>query len=217
MINSPCPLLYLHDSQRRAVKPYIRRPYSICWALFSQKAEARDKDIAGAIDYVLTFQEVQDIFNIMEIDPAKMEESEKDHSSRAGRIYAHTGGVSEAVKLTLERINPNREITLQTQKADGVKACRDLIKDILAGKTTANFYEGMGCEGGCVGGPKALIPHKEGRKNVEEYGKAAAYPTPIDNPYVIELLKQLGFETIDSLLDESDIFTRNFYQTLKSD
>ncbi|HHT56256.1 [Fe-Fe] hydrogenase large subunit C-terminal domain-containing protein [Herbinix luporum] len=181
----------------------------------AKKAEARDKDIAGAIDYVLTFQEVQDIFNIMEIDPAKMEESEKDHSSRAGRIYAHTGGVSEAVKLTLERINPNREITLQTQKADGVKACRDLIKDILAGKTTANFYEGMGCEGGCVGGPKALIPHKEGRKNVEEYGKAAAYPTPIDNPYVIELLKQLGFETIDSLLDESDIFTRNFLSNTK--
>ena len=63
----------------------------------AKKAEARDKDIADAIDYVLTFQEIQDIFNIMDINPAKMEESEKDHSSRAGRIYAHTGGVSEAV------------------------------------------------------------------------------------------------------------------------
>lgn len=176
----------------------------------AKKAEARDKDIADAIDYVLTFQEVQDIFNIMNINPAEMEESEKDHSSRAGRIYAHTGGVSEAVKLTLDRINPNRHITIRTQQADGVKGCRALINDILAGKTTANFYEGMGCEGGCVGGPKAIIPREEGRKNVEEYGKQATYPTPIDNPYVIELLKRLGFETVESLLEESDIFSRRF-------
>lgn len=180
----------------------------------AKKAEARDKDIADAIDYVLTFQEVQDIFNIMEINPAKMEDSEKDHSSRAGRIYAHTGGVSEAVKLTLERISPNRHITIKTQKADGIKDCRELINDILAGKTSANFYEGMGCEGGCVGGPRALIPNEEGRKNVEEYAEQATYFTPIDNPYVIELLKRLGFETVESLLNDSDIFTRKF--TLKS-
>lgn len=176
----------------------------------AKKAEARDKDIAGAIDYVLTFQETQDIFNIMNINPAKMEESEKDHSSRAGRIYAHTGGVSEAVKLTLERIDPNKKVTIRTQKADGVKACRALIEDILAGKTSANFYEGMGCNGGCVGGPKVLIPHEEGRINVEEYGNQATYPTPIDNPYVIELLKRLGFETVESLMEDSDIFSRTF-------
>lgn len=58
----------------------------------AKKAEARNKDIADAVDYVLTFREVQDIFDIMEINPADMEDSEKDHSSRAGRIYAYTGG-----------------------------------------------------------------------------------------------------------------------------
>ena len=36
----------------------------------------------------------------------------------------------------------------------------------------------------------------------------AAYPTPIDNPYVIELLNLFGFETIESLLNDSYIFTR---------
>ncbi|MDD4112581.1 MAG: [Fe-Fe] hydrogenase large subunit C-terminal domain-containing protein [Herbinix sp.] len=176
----------------------------------AKKAEARDMDIADAIDYVLTFKEVEDIFRIMAISPADMEESERDHSSRAGRIYAHTGGVSEAVKLTLERINPSRKISLRTQKADGVKDCRELINIISSHKSSANFYEGMGCKGGCVGGPKAIIPHEEGRKNVEEYAGHATYTTPIDNPYVIELLKRLGFETIESLIDESDIFTRTF-------
>lgn len=176
----------------------------------AKKAEAREKDVAGAVDYVLTFQEIQDIFNVMEIDPAKMEESEKDHSSRAGRIYAHTGGVSEAVSKTLQKLNPTRKIMVNTQQADGVPACKAMINDLLSGNTTANFYEGMGCVGGCVGGPRVLIPREEGREHVEHYGNEAPYPTPIDNPYVIELLHQLGFNTVESLLERSDIFTRDF-------
>jgi iron only hydrogenase large subunit-like protein len=175
----------------------------------AKKAEAKEKDIAGAVDYVLTFQEIADIFGVMEIDPAAMEESEKDHSSRAGRIYAYSGGVSEAVKTTVERLNPNRKITVRTQKADGVPACKAMINELLSGNTTANFFEGMGCVGGCVGGPRVLIPHPQGRENVEEYGNAAPYPSPIDNPYVIELLHRLGLDTIESLLEKSDIFTRN--------
>jgi iron only hydrogenase large subunit-like protein len=176
----------------------------------AKKAEAREKDIADAVDYVLTFQEIQDIFNVMKIDPANMEESEKDHSSRAGRIYAHTGGVSEAVRETLMRLNPNRKITVRTKQADGVPACKAMINDLLSGNMSANFFEGMGCVGGCVGGPRVLIPHEAGREHVEEYGDAAPYPTPIDNPYVIELLHRLGFDTIESLLEKSDIFTRDF-------
>ncbi len=176
----------------------------------AKKAEAKEKDIADAVDYVLTFQEVQDIFKVMDIDPARMEESEKDHSSRAGRIYAHTGGVSEAVSETVKRLNPNRKISVHTRQADGVPACKAMIQSILSGEITGNFFEGMGCVGGCVGGPRVIIPKEEGRKHVEEYGNAAPYPTPIDNPYVIELLHRLGFDTVDSLLERSDIFTRDF-------
>ncbi|HKL79328.1 MAG TPA: [Fe-Fe] hydrogenase large subunit C-terminal domain-containing protein [Mobilitalea sp.] len=176
----------------------------------AKRAEAREKDIADAVDYVLTFQEIQDIFNVLEINPADMKDSERDHSSRAGRIYARTGGVSEAVSLTLDRLNPNRSISIQTKQADGIPACKAMINDLLAGNIEANFYEGMGCVGGCVGGPRALIPHEIGREHVEEYGRSATYPTPIDNPYVIELLHQLGLDTVESLLEKSDIFTRSF-------
>lgn len=176
----------------------------------AKKTEAREKDIAGAVDFVLTFQEAQDIFKIMELNPAEMKESEKDHSSHAGRIYARTGGVSEAVRATLQKINPDRTITIHTQQADGVRACKAMIDELFAGKIKANFYEGMGCVGGCVGGPKVLISREEGRGNIEEYGAAAQYFAPIDNPYVIELLHRLGFDTIESLLKKSEIFTRNF-------
>lgn len=174
----------------------------------AKKAEAREKDLAGAVDYVLTFQEVRDIFAAAGIDPAALEDRERDHSSRAGRIYARTGGVSEAVRSTVERLNPHRKISMRTRQADGVPGCRALIDDLLAGKIDANFFEGMGCVGGCVGGPKRIIPREEGERNVDAYGGDAASPTPIDNPYVIELLGRLGYPTVESLLTENDIFSR---------
>jgi iron only hydrogenase large subunit-like protein len=176
----------------------------------AKKAEAREKDIADAVDFVLTFQEIHDIFEYAQIDPAELEESSKDHSSRAGRIYARTGGVSEAVQKTVKRLNPHRKIDVHTMQADGVPACREMMTQLREGKTKANFFEGMGCVGGCVGGPKVMIHHDEGKKHVDDYGDAATYPTPIDNPYVIELLHRLKFDTVESLLDHSDIFTRDF-------
>ena len=176
----------------------------------AKKAEAREKDLVGAVDYVLNFQEVRDIFAAAGIDPAALEDRERDHSSRAGRIYARTGGVSEAVRSTVERLNPHRKISMRTRQADGVPGCRALIDDLLAGKIDANFFEGMGCVGGCVGGPKRIIPREEGERNVDAYGGDAASPTPIDNPYVIELLGRLGYPTVESLLTENDIFSRKF-------
>lgn len=176
----------------------------------AKKAEAREKDLAGAVDYVLTFNEVQSIFELLGIDPAAMGESDKDHSSRAGRIYARVGGVSEAVRGTVARLNPDRPITVKTRQADGVPALKAMIGDILAGNGRGNFYEGMGCVGGCVGGPRAIAPMEAGRAAVEVYGDRALYRTPAENPYVMELLKRLGFDTIEQLLSEDEIFTRHF-------
>lgn len=176
----------------------------------AKKAEAREKDLQGAVDYVLTFKEVQNIFDLLGIRPAEMEESDKDHSSWAGRIYARSGGVSEAVRETVSKINPHRPITVRTLKADGVPDCKAMLSDILSGNRNGNFYEGMGCRGGCVGGPRAVTPAEEGREAVNAYGSAAGFKTPAENPYVMELLHRLGFDTIESLLEKDEIFTRHF-------
>ena len=50
--------------------------------------------------------------------------------------------------------------------------------------------------------------HEEGRKMLKNTVKRLL-SYPIDNPYVIELLHRLGFDTVESLLKESDIFTRS--------
>ncbi len=176
----------------------------------AKKNEAKEPDLVGAVDYVLTFQEVRDIFEAARIRPETLEDTERDHSSRAGRIYARTGGVSEAVRATVARLRPDRAIPVRAVQADGVPACRELIQSIRSGEQKANFFEGMGCPGGCVGGPKVLVDRQLGRENVVRYGDMASSATPLDNPYVPELLRRLGFDSIEEFLEHSDIFVRHF-------
>ncbi|MGI6161673.1 MAG: [Fe-Fe] hydrogenase large subunit C-terminal domain-containing protein [Christensenellales bacterium] len=176
----------------------------------AKKAEAKEKDIKESVDFVLNFQEMRDVFEIACIDLADCEEDLRDHSSTGGRIYARTGGVSEAVQKTVERLMPGRAIPLKAVQADGAVACKKLLNDIRNGTITANFIEGMGCVGGCVGGPKVIVDKEKGKDNVDRYGAEAAYDTPANNPYVMKLLRRLGFNTIESLLDMDEIFTREF-------
>ncbi|HHW45356.1 MAG TPA: iron hydrogenase [Clostridiales bacterium] len=176
----------------------------------AKKAEAREPDIADAVDYVLTFQEMKQIFEFTGINPAELQEDERDHSSRTGRIYARTGGVSEAVAETVKRLNPGRAIEVKARQADGVPDCRRMLEELTKGEMTANFLEGMGCKGGCVGGPRTILDRHEGRENVQQYGKQAVFNTPLDNPYVMELLKRLGFKTVESLIDGENMFSRKF-------
>lgn len=173
----------------------------------AKKQEARQPDISDAVDYVLTFQEMKNIFEALGIDPENMADQEKNHSSKAGIIYARKGGVSEAVKSTLKVLNPDKKIV--SKQADGVQGCKKLIQDILDGNIDANFYEGMGCVGGCVGGPRAILDVKEGTDHVNDYADQADYSNPAENPYVIELLNQIGLRTIKSLIEEPNMFDRD--------
>jgi len=176
----------------------------------AKKAEAREKDIGDAVDYVLTFEEVREIFEAANINPVEMDEDLKDHASKAGRTYAVTSGVSEAVKNTLAKLRPERDIPFKAQYADGVKGCKAMLQEILDGTIQANFIEGMGCVGGCVGGPKSLIDKNKAADYVKIYGENATFETPVDNPYVLELLDQLGFDTVEKLLEEDNLFIRDF-------
>ena len=55
----------------------------------AKKAEARESDLKGAVDYVLTFREMKDIFDIMQINPEDFDE--EDRSTPRGRkdLRAH--------------------------------------------------------------------------------------------------------------------------------
>jgi len=176
----------------------------------AKKAEAKEPDIADAVDVVITFEELQSIFEAAGINPVEAEEEISEHSSSAGRIYARAGGVSLAVKNALERINEKKSGEMKTHVACGVKECKAMLERIEAESNEYNFFEGMGCNGGCIGGPKVLRSREETKPEVEKYAENAKYRTPLDNPYVIELLHRMGFETVEEFLEKSHIFDRDF-------
>jgi Iron only hydrogenase large subunit, C-terminal domain len=177
----------------------------------AKKAEAREEDIRDAVDFVLTFQEITEIFDAAKINLSDLEEDDREHSSRGGRIYARTGGVSTAVSDTLTRLYPNRSIPMHSEQANGIINCKKMLKDVLNGDIKANFLEGMGCTGGCVGGPKSLIDVDQATKYVNNYGQEAPYETPADNPSVLKLLDLLGYKNLESFLDDPEsMFSRKF-------
>ena len=165
---------------------------------------------ADAVDYVLTFQEMQDIFDAAEISLEELPEEEKEHASKAGRLYARTGGVSQAVEEMVRQLSPDGKIGVRCEQANGTKECMEMMRRIQNKETDANFFEGMGCVGGCVGGPKAIIDSEKGKRYVDEYAKNSIYQTPLENPYVRKLLEELGFETVEELLEDNTLLTREF-------
>ena len=158
----------------------------------AKKSEAQLPELKGAIDFVLTFQELKTIFEAAAINLEEEPDEENPLASWGGRIYARTGGVSAAVDTTLEKLIPRRAEMFKPIKVDGIPDCTKLLEEIRAGKREFNFIEGMACKGGCVGGPGRLLPPEEGTKHVNDYGNAAPAHTPVENPQIYSILTKLG-------------------------
>ena len=158
----------------------------------AKKSEALLPDLQGAIDFVLTFQELATIFEATDIIPADQTDAENSQASWGGRIYGRTGGVSAAVAATLKQLVPRRAETFNPLQVDGIPDCQKAMESIRQGKQEANFIEGMACKGGCVGGPGRILAPAEGAEYVNQYGDASHALTPVENPQVYSILVRLG-------------------------
>ncbi len=172
----------------------------------AKKSEAVEEDLKGAIDYVVNFSELKEIFHALDIEPESLAPVEKDQASLGGRVYARTGGVSFSVKMVVNRLDPARVIKLKAQKVDGVKSCRERLEALRKdGKGAANFIEGMGCKGGCVGGPRTNLEAGRGAELVNEFGEDSLILTPFDNLNVVKILKQFGVTSIEELTKNDEL------------
>lgn len=179
----------------------------------AKKAEAKDSDIAGDIDFVLTFQELDSIFKALEIDPSKLKGiPTRDYASRGGRLYARTGGVSIAVGEAVEELYPEKAKLFKSVKAEGVRECKDILNKALNGEIEANFIEGMGCVGGCVGGPKALIPKDQGKVYVDNLAFNSPIKVATHSSTMDDVLMKIGITSLKDFEDEkkTEIFHRKF-------
>ena len=150
----------------------------------AKKAEAQLESVKPYVDTVLTFEELQALFDSRDIDLTALEEDVLDNASYYGRIFARSGGLSDAVKQGL--IEQNIDFELKAIPCDGIEACRTALLRKSKNVLDANFIEGMACVGGCIGGAGCLTHGEKNKSQVDEYGKEALEKTITD---AVSLLK----------------------------
>ncbi|MBD8046201.1 [Fe-Fe] hydrogenase large subunit C-terminal domain-containing protein [Clostridium faecium] len=180
----------------------------------AKKAEAKEKDLLGDIDFVLTFSEMQEIFNVFDVKPEELPETPSiEYTSRGGRLYARTGGVSIAIAECVERLFPEKSTNLISIQANGIKECKELLSKAMEGEIEGNFIEGMGCVGGCVGGPKAILDKELGKIKVNEFADSSKIKVSVDSETMNSILGKININKLNDFLnhDKTNIFHRDFY------
>jgi len=149
----------------------------------AKKLEAIREDIRSDVDFVLTFEELQGMFQAKDIDFEKLEDTEDvlNEGTAAGRGFAVSGGVAGAVEKIIRQTNPDVEV--KTARAEGLRECRKLMTLAKAGKYNGYLLEGMACPGGCVAGAGTLLPVDLATKVVGRYQKEAQTESPMESPY----------------------------------
>ena len=148
----------------------------------AKKLEAIREDIRSDVDFVLTFEELQGMFEAKEINFETIEDHDTlNEGTAAGRGFAVAGGVAKAVTDLVHEKHPDMEI--QTARAEGLRDCRKLMLMAKAGKYNGYLLEGMGCPGGCVAGAGTLLPVDLAAKVVGRYQSEARATSPMESPY----------------------------------
>ena len=165
----------------------MKKDYPGCKVVFvgpcaAKKLEAIREDIRSDVDFVLTFEELNGMFEAKEINFADLAESDVlNEGSASGRGFAVSGGVAKAVTDLAQKEHPDVEI--KTARAEGLRECRKLMTLAKAGKYNGYLLEGMGCPGGCVAGAGTLLPVDLAAKVVGKYQSEATTGSPMESPY----------------------------------
>lgn len=124
----------------------------------------------GMIDSVMSFEELQAFVDARGIDTTQCEDSTLDNASFYGRIFAKSGGVAQGVAHVAETMGVDG---VKPVSMNGIDQCRQHLMLLRAKKATANFFEGMACDGGCVAGPLSITRSPKNVFDVDKYGNEA--------------------------------------------
>lgn len=177
------PLVSHNLSPMAALAKYIKDTDKTAKIVFigpctAKKAEAQLETVKPYVDAVLTFEELQALYDSRNIDITALDEDVLDNASYFGRIFARSGGLSDAVKQGL--IEQKIDFELKAVACDGIEECRVALLKKIKNLLDANFIEGMACVGGCIGGAGCLTHGEKNKAEVDRYGREALEKTISD-------------------------------------
>lgn len=164
----------------------------------AKKMEMFREESKPFVDVVITFEELQALFGAREIELAELEETELDEASYFGRVFARSGGLTEAVQEALKEQGSDFEV--KPIKCSGLAQCKTAMNQVKTGKQTFNFVEGMACVNGCIGGPAALTHRLQDTAVQNTYSKKRASVT----------IKE-ALDAVEAPYDTAEIKTKKGY------
>ena len=152
----------------------------------AKKLEASRRTIRSDVDFVLTFEELMGMFEAKGVDLTTLADSEiADEATGAGRGFAVSGGVAQAVADVIKKLDPDREVKIAS--AQGLQECRKMLQLAKAGKYNGYLLEGMGCPGGCVAGAGTIQPVRKSAASVAKFQHDSEHQNALDSTYKITL------------------------------
>lgn len=137
----------------------------------AKKAEIMRAELKGSTEYVITFEELCAMLDAMGIDLETCQESLFDNASFYGRIFARTGGLTEAIKHIIDA--EGFELDFRPVVCDGIAECDKALKLAKLNRLKDNFIEGMACVNGCIGGAASLCHGPKDKNEVDRYAQQA--------------------------------------------
>ncbi|MDE5601499.1 MAG: 4Fe-4S dicluster domain-containing protein [Clostridia bacterium] len=170
-------------SPMATISKYLKDHEPSCKVIFigpctAKKMEVQKEEVKKYVDATMTFEELQALFDSRDFDLSTFEEGFLDNASYFGRIFARSGGLSDAVAQGLKEQNIDFE--LKACACDGIEECKLALLKKSKNVLDANFIEGMACVGGCIGGAGCLTHGEKNKAEVDKYGREAMEKTISD-------------------------------------
>lgn len=153
----------------------------------AKKAEALK--YAGGVDMTLTFEELAAMLVGAGINVSEVEDSGyATVASRDGNAFARAGGLVQAVVDAAANMAP--DAIVKPHRCEGLGNCKTALNQIKDGKLDANFFEGMACTGGCVGGPGTLTDYRVTTRLVDNHANTSKIIASPENETAVEEIQK---------------------------
>lgn len=186
IISSPCPAVYkfiekyyeeLVPDIAEVVSPmvamgrYIKKNFgSDAQVVFigpcvAKKSEYKDGEVDDAIDAVLTFTEIKEIFGTLNLDMESLDDSNFDPPyAKLGKSFPLAGGLLKTAEISGDILA--RDVIV----VEGKEKVEEIIKEISEKKIKSKFIDILFCEG-CINGPaiETDLNYYSKREKVIEY------------------------------------------------
>ena len=179
----------------------------------AKKQEAAgDERVTGAIDGILTFEELAVWLNEAGIDiHACTDKPMGNPDPKINRLYPVSGGVIQSV-ITEEDADGYHKVFV-----DGLENCMEMLECLRKGELDHCFIEANVCEGGCAKGPASAHWNTSYVKTKVKIENAVSYKAARDLPDMRpeEMAKKFGGRSLSDPMPSEEQITRILRSTGK--